>query len=134
MIYHEYRPDALIVHLHGPKPNHYGHFVKTGLCPQFHLLCETGFTNGLCQYVAEYARFSPGWPVVQTLGKMCADGRAAAAARKAAEERAALEAMWRAAAPTPQPAAQPAESGWSVAGQPVGGDALQAIGGPSSEQ
>lgn len=24
-----------------PKPNHYGHFVKTGICPQFHILCET---------------------------------------------------------------------------------------------
>ncbi|KAL4423983.1 hypothetical protein ABPG75_001284 [Micractinium tetrahymenae] len=133
MIYHDFRPDALIIHLHGPKPNHYGHFVRTGACPQFNDLCEIGFSNGLCQYVAEYARFSPGWPVVQTLLKMCKDGRAAAAAREAVQKRAAMEAMWRrAAAPAPVP--QPGEGGWHMAGHGTGGEGLQPIGGPSSEQ
>lgn len=32
MIYHRFREDARIVHLHGPKPNHYLEWLRTGSC------------------------------------------------------------------------------------------------------
>lgn len=39
-IYHPFRRTARIVHMHGPKMNHYLEYFRTGKCGRFEGLCE----------------------------------------------------------------------------------------------
>ncbi|KAI7845916.1 hypothetical protein COHA_000462 [Chlorella ohadii] len=71
MIYLEFRDDARIVHLHGPKMNHYLEYLRTGNC-QFGDLCTWGiYKGGLCKYAAEYLRYVPEWQVVHHVHRLC---------------------------------------------------------------
>ncbi|EFN52174.1 expressed protein [Chlorella variabilis] len=70
MMFHQFRPDARIVHMNGPKPNHYLQWLTSGKCA-FRDMCELGVNNGACEYAMEYTRFAPGWDVAITLRKLC---------------------------------------------------------------
>ncbi|KAL4423954.1 hypothetical protein ABPG75_001255 [Micractinium tetrahymenae] len=75
MVYHNFRPEARIVHVHGPKPNHYLEYLRTNKC-QFKDMCELGFAGGVCMYFAEYERFVPEWDQVHSLVRLCGNMRA----------------------------------------------------------
>ena len=51
--YQAFRRTSRIVHLHGPKPNHYLDWLLTGKC-EFGNMCEQGFAYALCDYAMEY--------------------------------------------------------------------------------
>ena len=51
--YQLWRPNALIVHFHGPKLTDYLEWLMTGSCAFGHM-CEDGFVNALCPYAREY--------------------------------------------------------------------------------
>ena len=83
-----------------PKPNHYLDWLDKGRCafgdmckmvrrtslsnvcmvcypsPTFALVLPQGLSNGVCQYVAEYVRFTPYWDVPAKLHKLCSSGLA----------------------------------------------------------
>ncbi|KAL4447483.1 hypothetical protein ABPG75_004702 [Micractinium tetrahymenae] len=71
--YQEFRNGARIVHLHGPKPNHYLDWLLTGKC-DFGGICEGGFFNAVCKYMTDYALFATEWDVAATLRMMCTEG------------------------------------------------------------
>ena len=76
----DFRSEARIVHLHGPKPNHYLKWLLTGEC-NFGPICEMGFEHATCNYFKEYAKWAPDWEVAQTLHKLCKEGGALVKAR-----------------------------------------------------
>ena len=76
----EFRPEARIVHLHGPKPNHYLQWLLKGTC-SFGPICEMGFAHASCQYFLEYAQWAVDWEAAQTLLKLCKEGGALVTAR-----------------------------------------------------
>lgn len=57
--YQAFRRTSRIVHLHGPKPNHYLDWLLTGKC-EFGNMCEQGFAYALCDYAMEYDQVG-GW-------------------------------------------------------------------------
>lgn len=75
MMYHPLRKAARIVHMHGPKPNHYLKWLLTGECA-FRDMCELGFRYGLCQYMSEYVQLAPDWNVASELHRLCNEWRA----------------------------------------------------------
>lgn len=78
--YQEYRPDARIVHLHGPKPNHYLDWLLDGKC-QFGGICEAGYVHAFCEYMRDYSTHAREWDVAATLRMLCTKGRGLVQAR-----------------------------------------------------
>ncbi|KAI3432850.1 hypothetical protein D9Q98_010433 [Chlorella vulgaris] len=69
MMFHPFRASARIVHMNGPKPNHYLEWMEDENCA-FGGLCLLGSSNGMCQYIAEYERFTT-WDAPARLHDFC---------------------------------------------------------------
>ncbi|KAI7840968.1 hypothetical protein COHA_005197 [Chlorella ohadii] len=71
-IYHAFRPTARIVHMHGPKINHYVEYFRTGKCGRFEGLCEQAYEWGsICEFAAEYVQWAREWRAATVLHRLC---------------------------------------------------------------
>ncbi|PRW61424.1 Glycosyl transferase family 8 [Chlorella sorokiniana] len=73
MIYLPFREDARIVHMHGPKPNHYLQWLQTGYCAHRDFCTFGIYSGGFCKYMSEYRQFVPEWNVVRRAHRLCTD-------------------------------------------------------------